>query len=163
VTDSISVYASAAFTDGEYVSFPDAPPPLEETGGLLVKDVSGSDLPGVSKTAISFGGEYAAGATVLGRPGQFFGAFDTSYRSSFSSSASASRYLIVDGYALLNARVGFRATVGWTLSVWSRNVLNTDYFDLLSAAPGNTGLYVGQPGDGRTMGVTMRVAFRSGN
>jgi iron complex outermembrane receptor protein len=42
-------------------------------------------------------------------------------------------------------------------------VLNTDYFDLLSAAPGNTGLYVGQPGDGRTMGVTMRVAFRSGN
>jgi iron complex outermembrane receptor protein len=163
VTDSISVYASAAFTDGEYVSFPDAPPPLEETGGLLVKDVSGSDLPGVSKTAISFGGEYAAGATVLGRPGQFFGAFDTSYRSSFSSSASASRYLIVDGYALLNARVGFRATVGWTLSVWSRNVLNTDYFDLLSAAPDNTGLYVGQPGDGRTMGVTMRVAFRSGN
>lgn len=84
-----------------------------------------------------------------------------SYRSSFSSSASASRYLVVDGYALLNARVGFRAADGWTLSVWSRNLLNKDYFDLLSAAPGNTGLYVGQPGDPRTVGVTMRLTFRS--
>ena len=94
-------------------------------------------------------------------PGQLFGAFDTSYRSSFSSSASASKYLIVDGYTLLNIRVGFRAADGWTLSLWSRNLLNTDYFDLLSPAPGNTGLYVGQPGDGRTIGLTLRLALRS--
>ena len=39
----------AAYTDGKYVSFPDAPPPLEDTGGPQVKDVSGSDLPGISK------------------------------------------------------------------------------------------------------------------
>ena len=102
----------------------------------------------------------AAGGALLGRTGQYFTAFDTSYRSSFSSSASASTYLVVDGYSLVNARVGFRAADGWTLSVWSRNLLNKDYFDLLSAAPGNTGLYVGQPGDPRTFGVTMRVALR---
>jgi iron complex outermembrane receptor protein len=36
-------------------------------------------------------------------------------------------------------------------------LLNTNYFDLLTAAPGNTGLYVGQPGDPRTAGVTLRV------
>jgi len=161
VSSRFSFYAAAAFTDGKYVSFPDAPPPLEETGGPQVKDVSGSDLPGISKTAISFGGEYVTRGTVLGRAGQFFGAFDTSYRSSFSSSASASKYLIVDGYSLLNARVGFRAAEGWTLSVWSRNLLNKDYFDLLSAAPGNTGLYVGRPGDRRTVGVIMRMTFRS--
>lgn len=162
VSDRLSFYAAAAFTDGTYVSFPDAPPPLEETGGPLVKDISGSDLPGISKSAISFGGEYVNRGTVLGLAGEFFGAFDTSYRSSYSSSASASRYLIVDGYSLLNARVGFRAADGWTLSVWSRNLLNKDYFDLLSAAPGNTGLYVGQPGDRRTVGVTLRMTFRSG-
>ena len=67
----------------------------------------------------------------------------------------------MDGYSLLNVRVGFRAADGWTLSVWSRNLLNKDYFDLLSPAPGNTGLYVGQPGDGRTFGVTLRLALRS--
>ncbi len=162
VSSRVSFYGSAAFTDGKYVSFPDAPPPLEETGGPQVKDVSGSDLPGISKVAISVGGEYVARpGRVVGRSGELFAAFDTSYRSSFSSSASASRYLIVGGYSLLNVRVGFRATDGWTLSVWSRNLLDEDYFDLLSAAPGNTGLYVGQPGDGRTVGVTLRVSLRS--
>ena len=155
-----SLYAAAAFTDGTYVSFPDAPPPLEETGGPLVKDVSGTNLPGVSKAAISVGGEYSIDGRVLGHDGQLFGAFDTSYRSSFSSSASASRYLVVDGYTLANARVGFRAAHGWTVSVWARNLLDKDYFDLLSAAPGNTGLFVGQPGDPRTVGVTLRLAFK---
>ena len=157
----VSIYASGAFTDGKYISFPDAPPPFEETGGPQVKDVSGSQLPGISKQAISFGGEYVAHGSVLSRPGEFFGAFDASYRSDFSSSASASKYLVVDGYGLLNIRAGFRATEGWTLSVWSRNLLNKDYFELLSAQPGNTGLYVAQPGDPRTLGVTLRLTFKS--
>ena len=164
VSSRVSFYGAAAFTDGKYVSFPDAPPPLEETGGPQVKDVSGSDLPGISDVAISFGGEYVTpGGRFVGRTGEYFAAFDTSYRSSFSSSSSASTYMVVDGYALLNARIGFRAADSWTLSVWSRNLLDKEYFDLLSAAPGNTGLYVGQPGDGRTVGVTMRVTFRSEN
>ena len=161
VSNRLSFYAAGAFTDGIYVSFPDAPPPLEDTGGPQVKDVSGSDLPGISKSAISFGGEYVTPGGVLGRTGEFFGAFDTSYRSSFSSSASASRYLVVEGYSLLNVRVGFRAADGWTLSLWSRNLLNERYQDLLSPAPGNTGLYVGQPGDPRTFGVTIRLNFKS--
>jgi len=156
----LSVYAAAAYTDGTYVSFPDAPPPLEETGGPQVKDISGSLLPGISKQAVSFGGEWVEQGRLLGRSGRFFTAFDTSYRSTFSSSASASTYLVVDGYTLLNARFGFRAAEGWTLSLWSRNLLNTDYYDLLSAAPGNSGLYVGQPGDQRTVGVTLRLSLK---
>ena len=93
-------------------------------------------------------------------PSLYFTAFDTSYRSSFSSSATPSKYLVVDGYNLLNTRIGFRATDGWTLSLWARNLLNEEYFDLQTAAPGNTGLYVGQPGDGRTFGVTLRFSAR---
>ena len=68
---------------------------------------------------------------------------------------------MVDGYSLLNARVGFRTAAGWTITLWSRNLLNKDYFELLTAAPGNTGLYVGQPGDPRTVGMTLRVVLRS--
>ena len=97
----------------------------------------------------------------MGRTGQVFEAFDVSYRSSFSSSASASQYLVVPAYALVNARVGFRASDGWVISVWARNLLNRDYYDLLSPAPGNTGLYGGQPGDPRTFGVTLRVSLKS--
>ncbi len=106
--DCVSLYGAAAYTDGRYLSFPDAPPPLEDTGAPQVKDISGSVLPGISTWALSFGAEYAGRAQVLGRPGQFFAAVDTSYRSSFSSSATASRYLVVDGYGLVNTRVGFR-------------------------------------------------------
>ncbi len=161
VSDRLSFFGAAAYTDGRYVSFPDAPPPLEDTGGPQVKDISGSPLPGISKWAASLGGEYTNPGRILGTQGEFFGVIDTSYRSSFSSSATASKYLVVDGYALVNARVGFRWADGWSVSLWSRNLLNRDYFELLTAAPGNTGLYVGQPGDARTFGVTLRMSLRS--
>jgi iron complex outermembrane recepter protein len=161
VSSHLSLYGAGAYTDGKYVSFPDAPPPFEETGGPQVKDISGSDLPGISKGAVSVGGEYVNPGRILGRAGESFVSIDASYRSSFSSSASASKYLIVPGYSLVNARVGFRWSDGWTLSVWSRNLLNKDYYELLSAQPGNTGLYVGQPGDQRSVGVTLRVSVKS--
>ena len=38
------LHGALAYTDGIYVSFPDAPPPLEDTGGPQVKDISGSVL-----------------------------------------------------------------------------------------------------------------------
>jgi iron complex outermembrane receptor protein len=42
-----------------------------------------------------------------------------------------------------------------------RRIVLVHYDELLTAAPGNTGLFVGQPGDGRTVGVTLRVALRA--
>ena len=161
VTRRLSVYGSAAYTDGTYVSFPDAPPPLEETGGPQAKDISGSVLPGISEWALSVGGEYTHPATAFGRSGELFSGVDASYRSSFSSSATASRYMVVEGYSLLNARVGFRWSDGWSMFVWSRNLLDTNYLELLSAAPGGSGLYVGLPGDPRTVGVTLRMSLGS--
>jgi iron complex outermembrane recepter protein len=161
INANLSVYGALAYTDGRYISFVDAPPPLEDTGGPSFKDVSGSVLPGISKWAWSAGAEYVRPQTLFGRAGHLFGALDTSYRSWFSSSASFSKYLVVDGYALVNARVGFRASDGWAVFLWSRNVLDKNYFELLTAAPGNTGLFVGQPGDGRTVGVTLRLALKS--
>jgi iron complex outermembrane receptor protein len=159
LTRKLSIYGAAAYTDGVYVSFPDAPPPLEETGGPQAKDISGSVLPGISKWALSAGGEYAHRARMFARGGEIFGGVDASYRSSFSSSASVSKYLVVDGYALLNARAGFRWGDGWSVFVWSRNLLDTHYFELLSAAPGGSGLYVGLPGDPRTAGITLRMSL----
>ena len=69
---------------------------------------------------------------------------------------------MVDGYGLLNLRGGVRLADGWSVSVWSRNLLDRNYFELLSAAPGGSGLYVGLPGEPRTVGVTLRLSFRGG-
>jgi iron complex outermembrane receptor protein len=159
--DAATLYAAVAYSDGIYQSFPDAPPPLEDTGGPQVKDISGSVLPGISKWAFSVGGETGHRATLFRRPGRLFAAADTSYRSWFSSSATFSRYLVVDGYSLVNARAGFETPNGWAVTLWSRNLLDKNYFELLTAAPGNTGLFVGQPGDPRTIGLSVRVALKT--
>jgi iron complex outermembrane receptor protein len=159
--DAATLYAAVAYTDGIYESFPDAPPPLEDTGGPQVKDISGSVLPGISKWALSIGGETGHHATLFGHAGRLFAAVDTSYRSWFSSSATFSHYLVVDGYSLVNSRVGFETANGWAITLWSRNLLDKNYFELLTAAPGNTGLFVGQPGDPRTIGLSVRVALKA--
>jgi outer membrane receptor protein involved in Fe transport len=70
--DAASLYAAVAYTDGIYESFPDAPPPLEDTGGPQVKDISGSVLPGISKWAFSVGGEIGHRATLFGHQGRVF-------------------------------------------------------------------------------------------
>ncbi len=161
INQRLTFYGALAYTDGIYVSFPDAPPPVEETGGPQVKDISGSVLPGISKWALTFGGEYNHPATVLSQAGELFGALDTSYRSEFSSSPSASRYMMVDGYGLINLRAGFRWNQGWSVFFWSRNLLDKQYFEFLTAQPGNSGLIVGLPGDPRTIGLTVRMNLRS--
>ncbi|WP_353185549.1 TonB-dependent receptor [Parapedobacter lycopersici] len=156
----LSLYGSLAYTDGKYVSFTNAPPPLEETGGPTFKDISGGLLPGISEWAASFGGEAVTPSTTfLGQTGEFAIAVDGFYRSSFSSSPSASKYLVVDGYTLLNARVGFRAPQGVSIYLWARNLFDKDYFEQLLPGAGNAGHYAGVLGDQRTYGVTLRYAF----
>ncbi len=71
VNDNLSLYGSVALTDGRYVCFRDAPPTLEDTGGPQAKDISGSVLPGISKWAASYGGEYAKPGRLLGRTGEW--------------------------------------------------------------------------------------------
>jgi iron complex outermembrane receptor protein len=159
VNPQLNVYASVAFTDGRYLRFKDAPPPLELTGGTPVVDASGSVLPGISKWAFSVGAEYTKLGSFLSLKGEYFARMDASYRSGFSSNPTPSRYLNVPQYALFNPRVGFRTRDGLQVSLWARNLANTNYFEFLSPQPSNTGLYVGQPGDPRTFGVTIARSF----
>lgn len=159
-TERLSLSASLAYTDATYVSFTDAPPPLEQSGGATqVVDISGQQLPGVSRWAASVSGEYFVPTQVLGEQGEVYAAFDGSWRSRFSSSPSPSEYMWIDGYALVNLRAGFRADDGWDVFAWVRNATDAEYFDFLTAQSGSTGLIVGQPGDPRTYGVTASVRF----
>lgn len=160
VNNNLSFYGALAYTDGKYVSFKNAPVPLEETGGeSAFKDISGGALPGISKWAGSAGGEVSGAGKFLNEAGRFFLAVDTYYRSSFSSSPSPSAYLNIDGYTLINGRLGFRASNGVSILVWGRNLLNKDYFEQLLPAAGNAGHYAGVLGDPRTYGITLRYSF----
>ncbi len=156
---------SFAYTDGKYVSFKNAPLPLEETGktenGVQVafKDISGGQLPGISKWAGSLGGEYSTAAKFLGQKGDFFVALDSYARSTFSSNPSPSKYLEVKGYALLNGRLGFRSSDKVTVYLWGRNLLDKNYFEQLLPGAGNSGQYAGVLGDPRTYGITVKYTL----
>lgn len=160
LNNSVSLYGSLSYTDGRYVSFVNAPVPLEETGGeSSFKDISGSVLPGISKWATSFGGEVSTSGTLFGFSGKFFVAADGYFRSEFSSSASPSKYLVIDDYILINGRTGFKASDGVSFYLWSRNLLNKDYFEQLLPAGGNAGHYAAVLGDPRTWGITLRYSL----
>lgn len=164
----LTLNAALAYLDGKYVKFTNAPLPLEETGHTEVidgvatqvafKDASGGRLPGISKWNVSGGAEVSTSGSLIGKDGRYFVAGDVSYRSGYSSNPTPSKVLIIDGYSLLNIRLGFRSE-RFSLFAWSRNITDTHYFEQLQAAAGNSGLYAGVLGDPRTYGATLRFAF----
>lgn len=165
LTKNLSFNASIAYTDGKYVTFTNAPLPLEQTGlkvngtSVYYKDISGTDLPGISKWAASFGGQYAKEGTFLRNSGEYFIGIDGFYRSKFSSSPTYSQYLNVEGYSLFNARVGFHTSKGTSVTLWGRNIFNTNYFEQLLPGAGNSGQYAGVLGDPGTFGVTIKYSL----
>lgn len=164
----LTLNAALAYLDGKYVSFTNAPLPLEETGHtetingvatqVAFKDASGGRLPGISKWNVSGGAEFSTPGNLATKPGRYFIAGDASYRSTYSSNPTPSSVLNVQGYSLLNARLGFRSEK-FSVFVWSRNIANKNYFEQLQAAAGNSGLYAGVLGDPRTYGATFRYSF----
>ncbi|GAA0728652.1 TonB-dependent receptor [Sphingomonas japonica] len=176
--DRVSFYVNAAYLDHEYVRFVDAPCPPELSGGAAATadnpasapgtpggfsppncDISGQWLPGISNWNFSGGGEVNAPTTLLGMSGEAYAGIDASYRSKFSSNPSRSAYTDIDGYGLVNLRVGFRSGREWNIFGWVRNAFDAEYYDVLATQSGNTGLVVGQPGDPRTYGLSVSRAF----
>jgi iron complex outermembrane receptor protein len=178
-SDRLTGYVNGAYTDAKYVKFTSAPCPPELSGGTFVAangsqqpgpagvpgslsprqcDISGQNLPGVSKWAFSYGAEANAPATLLSKKGQAYFGVDGSYRSRWNSNASPSIYTVVNGYALTNFRAGFRAD-GFDIFGWVRNAFDVNYIETLQVAPGNTGLIAGQPGDPRTFGMTLKARY----
>ncbi|MDO9367213.1 MAG: TonB-dependent receptor [Sphingopyxis sp.] len=178
-SDRFTAYANGAYTDAKYKKFVNAPCPPELSGGTLQPvgatpdysqpgvpgalsprqcDISGFDLPGVSKWAFSYGAEANAPVTLLAKDGQLYLGVDGNYRSHWNSNASPSIYTDVKGYALTNFRVGFRAD-GFDVFGWVRNAFDVNYIETLQVAPGNVGLIAGQPGDPQTWGGTVKFSF----
>jgi iron complex outermembrane receptor protein len=178
-SDRFTAYANAAYTDAKYKKFTNAPCPPELSGGTLQAanatpdysqpgvpgalsprqcDISGQQLPGVSKWAFSYGAEYNIPVNLLDKDGQVYLGVDGNYRSHWNSNASPSIYTNVEGYALTNFRAGFRGE-GFDVFGWVRNAFDVKYIELLQVAPGNVGLIAGTPGDERTWGGTIKFNF----
>jgi iron complex outermembrane receptor protein len=180
LNSNLNLYVNGAYTDALYDTFTGAPCPPELSGGPTTTtdpslvgpagvpgsvspafcDVSGQWLPGVSKWSGSWGFTYQHDTSFLGREGEAYFGYDGNARSRFSSNPSRSIYTDVGGYGLANFRLGFRSNGTWDLYAWVKNAFDKQYYESLNAATGgNTGLIVGQPGDPRTWGITVRAEF----
>lgn len=182
-SERFNIYGNGAYTDAKYVKFTNAPCPPKLSGGSqpvdangnltsppsapgtpggvspLSCDISGARLPGVSKWSFSYGAEANVPFSAFGQEGQAYLGFDGNYRSDWSSNGSPSAYTEVDGYALSNFRFGFRSEKGFDVFGWVRNAFGVSYIDQLAVAPGSTGLIVGNVGDPRTFGGTLKLTF----
>ena len=157
-TERFVGYLNFAYNDGKYTRFPDAPVAPEFTGGTAqFIDISGQRLPGISKWALAWGGEF--NLPVGGHDAEIYVGADASYRTSYSSNATPSPYFLVDGYSIANFRAGYRDGSNWNIFGWVKNAFDTKYVEFLSNQPGNNGLVVGQLGDPRTYGVTVAKKF----
>ena len=181
-SERFNTYANFAYTDATYRDFPNAPPPIELSGGSNFSgtdctvptalpantspvscDIGGERLPGVSKYAVSFGAEANLPVSLFG-DGEVYAGVDGNYRSSFSSNATPSPATMIDGYTLTNFRLGWRSdanAAGVRVDVfgWVRNAFDVHYLEQLQIAPNSVGLVVGNVGDPRTAGATLKVEF----
>jgi len=158
--DGLSTYLSLAYTDAIYVSYPNAPCPIEKLDQPSC-NLSGGVLPAVSRFALSAGGEYdrTVGQWQSNELIGYLGA-DVSYRSSYQSAVNDSIYSSVPGYGLLNLRAGVRTGDGrWDLSVWALNATNTNYTVTSGAVSFNSGAIGVLLGDPRVVGGTLKFNY----
>ena len=93
----------------------------------------------------------------------YFGA-DGNTRTNFSSNATPSPSTDIQGYTLANFRLGWRSDLeasGIRLDVygWVRNAFDKGTLEQLQIAPNSAGLVVGNLGDPRTFGGTVKIQF----
>ncbi|HYE46483.1 MAG TPA: TonB-dependent receptor [Caulobacter sp.] len=155
-----SLYGNLAYTDAQYDSFANGPCPLERIGtSTAACDLSGKELPGVSKWAGSFGGEYRQDVTLGRLGGEAYFGVDASFRSAYYADAAVSKYARLPAYELVNLRFGFESDAGWEAFVLVRNTFDEEYIQNITVVSGNSGLIVGTPGENRTVSLTLRARY----
>jgi len=158
--ENFTAYATLAWTDGAYASFPNAPCPLErQSSSTSVCDISGARLPGVSEWVGSLGGEIRQPGALFAVSGEYFFGADASYRSNWFADASSSVYSEIDPSTLVNVRFGYRTESGTDAYVSIRNAFDEEYLLFTSVQAGNSGAIFGTPGDPRTISFTLRQRF----
>jgi iron complex outermembrane receptor protein len=158
IIGGLSVYSALSWTDGEYTSFKNGPCPIEAIGTATAScNLSGRELPGVSRWAASAGAEYRREATLGALRGDAYVSLDASYRSRYYADAATSRYSRLPEQLTFNLRAGLRTDKNWDLSFWVKNLFNEKYVQNITIQTGNSGLIVGTPGDQRTVGATLRA------
>lgn len=151
-TETLNLSFSAAYNDAEYVSYKNAPPPVELTyaGAPTSVDLSGTRVPNAPKVTGQVSANYA-------RPlGDYtFFAYGTQTWRSATFTHVLSNYGRQDAYGLTNLGFGLRtADDKYAIQLWAKNLFDKRYAAAFGAATASTP-YIEILGDPRTFGVTL--------
>jgi len=153
--EGLSLSLVASYNDAIYTDYKNGPCAAEKPAALSC-DLTGERVyltpKWVANPSVSFDHHFDR-ITLFSNLGY-------SWRSSFYGSADSSELAKLDGYGLLNARIGVSGELrntNWSASLWANNALDDTYF--VSLSRGSYGEYAGQRGLPRSYGVTLRLDF----
>lgn len=153
VTEGLRVSASAAYSDARYVSYRNAPPPVELAypGAPAFVDLSGTRVP----FAPRFTGQVSVNyEQPLTSEVTLFTYANQTWRSDTFQQA-LSEYGRQDAFGLTHAGLGVKAVDGrWSANVWARNLFDKRYAAAFGNASANTP-YIAILGEPRTFGFTL--------
>jgi iron complex outermembrane receptor protein len=156
IAEGFTVRASLAYADGQNVKYPQGPCPLErQTTAIVACDLTGAPLAGLSRWATTLGVDYRRtfGAAAITAH------VDSIWRAGYFGDTSASQYLWIDAHNITNASIGYQFPNGLDISLFARNLFDTEYLTALTIQTGNSGLILGQPGDPRLVGISLQATY----
>ena len=164
----VTVYFNSAYNDAKYLSYDNAPAPIEYQAYLAQPS---QENVAASATYLSLTGYQIRNAPKwvaqgglnaeepIGHNLLASGYIDASYRSTAALLNPRSALGWQHAYTLLNAGIGLRTEdKAWSLQVWSKNLTNKRYATAFAAATANTPL-LQVFGDPRTFGATVSHTF----
>lgn len=158
VTDALSLSFSAAYNDARYVSYKNAPPPVEDTyvGARTSVDLSGTRVPLSPRLTGQVSADYQQ--PISERFTLIAYANETWRSATFLNVMST--YGRQGAYGLTNAGLGLKTADGrYQVTVWSRNLFDKRYAAAYSTATAYTP-YIAILGEPRTFGVTLTAKVR---
>lgn len=151
----LQLRAGLAFADGKYARYPKGPCPIELQGSTTAAcDLTGGRLAGLPRWSTTISGDYALPIAGKGG-GEGFIHVDSSWRSGTFGDPTLSRFTFIEAHNLTNASIGYHSAAGWSVAVFARNLLDSNYLQNLTTQAGNSGLILGTPSDPRIIGVTL--------
>lgn len=154
---AVVVRASLARANGRYSRYPEGPCPLEvQTGALRACNLGGQRLAGLSDWVGTLGVDYRLGFA----GGEVLLSADAFSRSGYNGDTSASRFTWIPGHRLVNLRLAYRPTSTiWQFELFARNLFDAQYLTAITIQTGNSGLILGQPGDPRLVGFSVKASI----
>jgi len=155
ITPELHLRASGSFTDARYTDYPNAPcPPEASAAGQTVCSLTGKQVANAPRGIVNLAADYTH-QFISGIVG--YGEADWSYRSSQDLLTDDSTFGKINGYGVVDARVGVKLDHNrYDVSMWAQNLTNSHY---LTSVQENLGAFYAYLGDPRTFGASMRVNF----